>query len=279
MIDRSHALPLTRQAGCSTSPAPASTTEPVETSDGDLALMAAIDEIHLELPFYGITQDPRRTPATGASPWAASTSPPSCARWASRRSTPSAGSPSPHPGHKIYPYLLRGMEITRAGAGVVLPTSPTCPWQEASATWWPSWTGPAAGCSPGGSRTPWTPPSASRPLKRPFARYGAPEIFNTDQGSQFTSEGFTSLLHSHGVNDQHGRPGPLDGQRLHRAAVAKRQIRGGLPEGIRDAFPRHGESWRAYFDFYNKRRRHQGLEGRTPDEVYWSTLRTERTAA
>jgi len=35
----------------------------------------------------------------------------------------------------------------------------------------------------------------------------------------------------------------------------------------------------AYFDFYNLRRRHQGLEDRTPDEVYWSTLRMERTAA
>jgi len=35
----------------------------------------------------------------------------------------------------------------------------------------------------------------------------------------------------------------------------------------------------AYFDFYNRRRRHQGLEERTPDEVYWSTLQTERTAA
>ncbi|MDZ4063157.1 MAG: integrase core domain-containing protein [Coriobacteriia bacterium] len=35
----------------------------------------------------------------------------------------------------------------------------------------------------------------------------------------------------------------------------------------------------AYFDFYNMRRRHQGLEDRTPDEVYWSTLRTEKTAA
>ena len=47
------------------------------------------------------------------------------------------------------------------------------------------------------------------------------EIFNTDQGSQFTSEGFTSVLADHGVADQHGRPRPLARQRLHRAALAE----------------------------------------------------------
>ena len=52
---------------------------------------------------------------TGASPWDGSTWPPSCAGWGSRRSTPSAGSPSRIPATRIYPYLLRGWNITRAG--------------------------------------------------------------------------------------------------------------------------------------------------------------------
>ncbi len=42
-------------------------------------------------------------------------------------------------------------------------------------------------------------------------RYGIPEIFNSDQGSQFTSEAFTGILNANGIKDQHGWSGPLDG--------------------------------------------------------------------
>jgi len=46
-----------------------------------------------------------------------------------------------------------------------------------------------------------------------------------------------------------------------------------------ESIPEARRELAAYFDFYNLRRRHQGLEDRTPDEVYWSTLQTQRTAA
>ena len=114
--------------------------------------------------------------------------------------------------------------------------------------------------------------------RRGAARYDAPEIFNTDQGSQFTSEGFTGLLAAHGVQiSMDGRGRWLDNvfiERLWRSVKYEEvylKAYETIPEARRELA--------AYFDFYNKRRRHQGLEDRTPDEVYWSTLRTERTAA
>ena len=101
---------------------------------------------------------------------------------------------------------------------------------------------------------------------------------NTDQGSQFTSEGFTSLLLSRGVKiSMDGRGRWLDNvfiERLWRSVKYEEvylKAYETIPEARRELA--------AYFDFYNKRRRHQGLKDRTPDEVYWSTLRTQHQAA
>ncbi|MHB1344695.1 MAG: IS3 family transposase, partial [Thermoleophilia bacterium] len=115
-------------------------------------------------------------------------------------------------------------------------------------------------------------------LEEALDRYGAPEIFNTDQGSQFTSEGFTGVLASHGVRiSMDGRGRWLDNvfiERLWRS-VKYEEVYLKAYETIPEARRELG----AYFDFYNHRRRHQGLDNKTPDEVYWSTLQTERTAA
>jgi hypothetical protein len=63
-------------------------------------------------------------------------------------------------------------------------------------------------------------------------RKGRPEIFNTDQGAQFTSVAFTAKLGTAGVQIQRGWPRALVGQRLRRAAMAQFEIRGGPPEGV-----------------------------------------------
>ena len=115
-------------------------------------------------------------------------------------------------------------------------------------------------------------------LQEALQRYDAPEIMNTDQGSQFTSEGFTSLLRSRGVAiSMDGRGRWMDNifiERLWRSvkyeAVYLKAYES-IPEARRELA--------AYFDFYNERRRHQGLEGRTPDDVYWSTLHQQEQAA
>jgi putative transposase len=61
-------------------------------------------------------------------------------------------------------------------------------------------------------------------LQEALARYGKPDIFNTDQGSQFTSRDFTEVLEQAGGRDLDGRQGPMEGQRLYRASLALSQV-------------------------------------------------------
>lgn len=183
----------------------------------------------------------------------------------------------PHPGHRTYPYLLRGLDITAAGQVwcsdiTYLPMARGFCYLVAIMDWASrrvlSWrlsnTLDASFCI--------------EALEEALERYEAPAIFNTDQGSQSTSEGFTGVLLSHGVRiSMDGRGRWMDNvfiERLWRSVKYEEVYLKGY-ESISEARRELG----AYFDFYNMRRRHQGLEDRTPDEVYWSTLRTEKTAA
>ncbi len=70
-------------------------------------------------------------------------------------------------------------------------------------------------------------------LEEALARHGNPEVFNTDQGSQFTSTDFTKVLKDAENRDQHGRQGRLARQCLRRAALADDQIRGSLSACLR----------------------------------------------
>ena len=74
-------------------------------------------------------------------------------------------------------------------------------------------------------------------LEEALQRFGTPEIFNTDQGSQFTSEAFTGVLKDcvAGHQHQHGWQGSVGGQRVRRAPVAQRQVRGCVPARLRNA--------------------------------------------
>jgi putative transposase len=108
-------------------------------------------------------------------------------------------------------------------------------------------------------------------LEEAIARYGCPEIFNTDQGSQFTSDDFTSALSSRGIRiSMDGRGRWIDNvfvERLWRS-VKYEEVYLKAYDSISEARKGLGD----YFEFYNSRRRHQGLDYRTPDEVYWDTL-------
>ncbi|MBZ0158249.1 MAG: integrase core domain-containing protein [Alphaproteobacteria bacterium] len=114
-------------------------------------------------------------------------------------------------------------------------------------------------------------------LEEAIKRFGAPYIFNTDQGSQFTSDAFTSMLLSQGIRismDGKGRwKDNVFVERLWRSLKYEEvylKAYGSLNEARREIGP--------YFEFYNHRRRHQSLDRRTPDEVYWTTL-PQRVAA
>ena len=115
-------------------------------------------------------------------------------------------------------------------------------------------------------------------LDEAIRKYGAPDIFNTDQGSQFTSDAFIDILISNGISiSMDGKGRWVDNvyvERLWRS-VKYEDIHLKAYSSITEA--RHGLT--DYFGFYNNRRRHQGLDDRTPDEVYWTTLSQMQVAA
>ncbi len=100
----------------------------------------------------------------------------------------------PTPGNKIYPYLLRGLKVERPNQVwamdiTYIPMARGFVYLAAVVDWFSRRVLSAIG-----SRSRWRPTSASRRWRRPSAKHGRPEIFNTDQGSQFTSEAFTGVL-------------------------------------------------------------------------------------
>ena len=195
-------------------------------SEANLALMRRIDELFMKYPFYGSRQMVRQLRREGIS----------VGRHRVRRLMRLMGleaiyqaprTSDPHPAHRIYPYLLRGMAINRPNQVwcsdiTYIPVQHGFLYLVAIMDWatrhvlaWRlSNTMDTRFCL--------------EALNEALARYGKPEIFNTDQGSQFTSLAFTGALKDAGVAISMGRPGPLHGQHLHRATVAQPQIRSGL---------------------------------------------------
>jgi len=197
MIDREAALPVTRQARLLGLARSTVYYQPATTaSERDLALMTAIDEIHTELPFLGARRIKGELIARGFAVGRAHVA------TLMRRMGISAIAPKrrlskPAPGHKIYPYLLRDLEICEAGHVwscdvTYLPMRKGFCYLTAIMDWASrrvlSWrlsnTLDAGFCIAA--------------LAEALERYQAPEIFNTDQGAQFTCEGFTSVLASRG---------------------------------------------------------------------------------
>jgi len=172
----------------------------------------------------------------------------------------------PHPQHRVYPYLLRKLAIERPNhvwcADVTyipmrrgfLYLVAIMDWASRKVLAWRlSNTMDAGFCVTA--------------LEEALARFGRPEIFDTDQGSQFTSFAFTSVLRDAEVRISMDGRGALDGQRLHRAPVALPQIRVRVSPRLRDRLG--AARWpRPVITYYNHQRPHSGLAGRTPAEVY-----------
>ena len=114
-------------------------------------------------------------------------------------------------------------------------------------------------------------------LEEAIERYGCPEIFNSDQGSQFTSETFTAKLKDHGIRiSMDGRGRWRDNIFIERfwRSVKYEEVYLKAYDSIAEA----RKELRNYFEFYNKQRRHQGLCKKSPEEVYWNTLAQEQAA-
>jgi len=275
MINRQHELPLTRQSQILKLSRSSLYYRVVDVSACDLEMMRIIDEVHLKYPFYGSRniQDELRDRGYKVGRGHVSTLMKKMRIEALYRKPRLS---KPHPGHKIYPYLLRGLEIIRANhvwaADITyLPMAKGFCYLVAIMDWasrrvlaWRlSNTLDVSFCT--------------EALEEAIRKHGIPEIFNSDQGSQFTSEAFTGILMSHGIKiSMDGRGRWMDNVFIERLwkSVKYEDVylkAYGLITEVRRGL-------RAYFEFYNTRRRHYSLDRRTPDEVYWSTLPQKQVA-
>ena len=179
--------------------------------------------------------------------------------------------------HKIWPYLLRGMTINRANQVWALDTSyiPMARgfvYLTAVVDW--------ASRKVLAHRVAITMEAmnAVEALEEAFAKYGQPEIVNTDQGSQFTATDFTDAVLRRGLRLS------MDGKGAWRDNVFVERVWRSVKyeEVYLKAYESVGHARRSigdYINLYNQRRPHSSLEDRTPDEAYFATLTAIKLAA
>jgi putative transposase len=239
--------------------------EPVGASTEEPSLMRRIDELHLDKPFYGSRRVAQVLKAEGAD----------ANRKRVQRLMRLMGlegiAPKPVTSgaakeHATYPYLLRGLKIARvnhvwAADITYIPFSQGFGYLVAVIDWHSrlvlAWrlsnTLDTAFCV--------------EALQEALWRYGKPEIFNTDQGAQFTAEAFTGLLRERGVKvSMDGKGRCIDNifvERLWRS-LKYEEVYLHAYESLRDARAGIG----GYFKFYNLQRPHQALGYQTPDAFY-----------
>ena len=265
MIDGDHKLPVSRQAKLLKLARSTVYYRPRPVSAGDLALMRRLDELHLDYPFAGARMLRAlllREGVTVGRRHVATLMKRMGLEAIYRRPNTS----KPAPGHKVYPYLLRGVSICRPNqvwamdisyipmrrgfvylAAVVDVASRRVLAHRVSITM------EAAFCV--------------EAVEEALARHGKPDIFNTDQGSQFTSLDFTGVLSSAGVAIS------MDGKGAWRDNVfVERLWRTIKYEEVYlkayDSVSEARASISKYVTFYNSGRPHSSLDGRTPDEAY-----------
>ncbi len=269
MINRTHVLSVGRQCqilGLSRSTA---YYQPTPVSAADLVLMRRIDALHLEYPFAGarMLRDLLRNDSYVSGRRHVAT--------LMRRMGITAVYRKPHtsqrhPTHTVYPYLLRNAEITRpnhvwAADITYIPMQRGFVYLFAVLDW--------------ASRRvlAWrlsntlTTDFCLEAVQEALARYGTPEIFNTDQGSQFTSAEFTDVLKAQGIQIS------MDGRgRCHDNIFVERLWWTVKHEWVYLRPCENGieqkRSLTECFEWYNRRRPHQSLNWQTPDETYFGAL-------
>jgi len=249
--------------------------QPQPASPAELALMRAIDELHLAHPFLGARKLARMLQLEGVKVGRRHVG--SLMRlmgieaiYRKRRTS------LPGKGHKVYPYLLGSVAIERASQV----------WA-ADITYLPMAQGFAylVAILDLYSRkvlsfrvsNAMSTEFCVEALQEALTRYGAPAIFNTDQGAQFTAEDFTAVLLAKGVQvSMDGKGRWVDNvfvERLWRSVKYEEIYLHGY-ETVREV----KDALASYFGFYNARRPHQSLGYRTPDEVYFGTGEMKKAA-
>lgn len=249
---------------------------PQEVSRGELRLMRLLDELYLAHPFYGSRKMVAALEQKG--------------RTVNRKRVqrlmrlmglealaPKPNTSRPHPEHKKYPYLLRGLAVTRANqvwaADITyIPLAMSFCYLVAIVDWF--------------SRAvlAWRLSNTLEvgfcveALEEALENFGTPDIFNTDQGVHFTSEDFTAVLLAHGVRiSMDGKGRCLDNvlvERLWRS-LKYEEVYLHAYEDARVARTGIGR----YMRFFNQERPHQSLEYRTPMALYMGSIAAQRKAA
>lgn len=269
MIDRSHGLPVARQARELGISRGSVYYLPRPVSPADLAIMRRMDELHLEYPFAGsrMLRDLLRLEGIEIGRQHVATLMKKMAIEAIYRRPNTSKST---PGHKIYPYLLRKLAIVRPNQvwatdisyvpmakGFVYLVAIVDWFSRKVLAWRVSITMEADFCV--------------EALEEALARYGKPEIFNTDQGSQFTSQAFTSVLLREKIAiSMDGRGAWRDNvvvERLWRS-VKYEEVYLHAYGAVSEARTSIGR----YLGFYNAERPHSSLGARTPDQTYFDNL-------
>jgi len=276
MIDRSHALPATRQCQILSLARSTAYYRPQQASETDLALMRRIDELHLEYPFAGsrMLRDMLRQDGHAIGRKHVTTL---MKRMAIEAVYKKPSTSRRHPAHAVYPYLLRQMDISRpnqvfAADITYIPMRRGFVYLFAVMDW--------------ASRRvlAWrlsntlTTDFCIEAVQEAIHRYGKPDIFNTDKGSQFTSQEFTQLLKENGIAIS------MDGRGCWRDNVFVERL--WKPIKYEEVYLRAYETVSAarsgigrYIDFYNGRRPHSSLDGLTPDAFYFNHLPAMQRAA
>ena len=276
MIDREHPLSLTRQAKLLEISRGAVYYQPRPISEADLALMRLIDQLHLEHPFMGARFMRRVLLRRGVHVGRRHLGT-LMQRMGIQALCPQPGTSKRHPQHKIYPYLLRKVSIERANQVWALDT-----------TYIPMARGfvyltavvDVASRKVLAHKVAITLEAchAREVIEQAFARYGTPEIVNTDQGSQFTAEEFTHAVLSRGCRlSMDGKGAWRDNvfvERLWRTVKYERVYLRAY-DGVSVARADLTE----FIDWYNTERPHSSLDDQTPDETYWARLPKMEAAA
>jgi putative transposase len=269
MIDRTHRLAVTRQATLLGLSRASIYYMPRAVPAGDLALMRRIDELHLELPFAGSRMLRDLLDGEGLVTGR------DHVRTLMRRMGIAAVYRRPrtsqrHRAHPVFPYLLRTLTVDRpnqvwAADITYIPMArgfvflvAVMDWATRKVLAWRVSTTLTSDC-------------CVAALEAALARFGQPEIFNTDQGAQFTSADFLGVLRAQAIQIS------MDGQGCWRDNVfVERLWRSVKYEEVYLHAYETVSDVRAgldrYFTFFNHRRPHQALRRQTPDTVYFTAL-------
>lgn len=276
MIDRTSKLSIKRQCVLLNMPRSTAYYKPVDVSEAELKLMHHIDKLHLEYPFAGsrmlrdlLEQDGYKVGRRHV-------------RTLMRKMGIDALYRRPntsrrHAKNKIYPYLLRNLKVVRpnqvwASDITYIPMRQGFLYLVVVLDWYSrrvlSWR----------LYNTLTTDFCIDVLEEAIDRYGVPEIFNTDQGTQFTSSEFTGLLKENGIRIS------MDGKGCWRDNVFVERLWRTIKydEVYLHAYVSMSDArthLQTFLKFYNCRRPHRSLDGSTPDAVYFKNVGEEKHAA